>query len=92
MKRKRHTPEQVIRKLRLADAELATGTPLPDVLKKLEVSEPTYLRWRKEYGKTNPERMRQLKDLAKENERLKRIVADQQLDIEVLKEVMKGKF
>lgn len=92
MKRKRHTPEQVIRKLRLADAELSAGTSIEDILKKLEISQATYSRWRSEYGKTNPERMRQLKDLAKENERLKRIVADQQLDIEVLREVVKGKF
>ena len=92
MKRIRHTPEQIVRKLRLADAELSGGMALEDVLKRLEISEATYLRWRREYGKTNPERMRELKDLAKENERLKRIVADQQLDIDVLREVVKGKF
>jgi len=92
MKRKRHTPEQIVRKLRVADAELATGSEVPDVLKKLDISEATYLRWRKEYGKTNPERIKQLKDFAKENERLKRILADQLLDIEILKETLKGKF
>ena len=92
MKRKRHTPEQIVRKLRVADAELSSGTAFEDVVKRLEVSEATYSRWRREYGKTNPERMRELKDLAKENERLKRIVADQHLDIEVLREVVKGKF
>lgn len=92
MKRKRHTPEQIVRKLRLAEAELSTGTELEVVLKKLEVSEATFGRWRREYGKMNPERMKTLKDLEKENARLKRIVADQQLDNEILREVIKGKL
>ncbi len=92
MKRKRHTSEQIIRKLRLAEAEQASGTPLAEILKKLEVSEATFHRWRNEYGSASPEKVKQLKDLEKENARLRKIVADQQLDIAILREVNKGKF
>jgi hypothetical protein len=92
MKRKRHTPEQIVRKLRMAEAELGTGTELAVVLKKLEVSEATFARWRREYGTMSPERMKTLKELEKENARLKRIVAEQQLDNEVLREAVRGKL
>ncbi len=92
MKRKRHTPEQIVRKLRMAEAELATGTELAVVLKKLEISEATFARWRREYGSMSPDRMKTLKELEKENTRLKRIVAEQQLDNEVLREVIRGKL
>lgn len=91
MKQIRYTPEQIVRKLRSAEAALAAGTGLPDVLKEVGVSEATYYRWRKEYASASPDKLKQLKDLQKENERLKRIVADQQLDNEILKEALKGK-
>ena len=92
MKRKRHTPEQVIRKLREADVGLSKGSSVAQVCKQLGVSEQTYHRWRKEYSGLAPERMKRLKELEKENARLKKLVAEQALDNEMLKELAKGNF
>jgi transposase-like protein len=92
MKKKKHTPEQIINKLREADVELAKGTTVEQVCKKLEVSEQTYYRWRNQFGGMKADDMKRLKELERENQRLKKIVADQALDISILKEVAKGKF
>jgi transposase-like protein len=90
MKRSRHTPEQVIRKLREADKMLGEGKGVAEVAKQLEVSENTYHRWRKQYGGMKSDDVKRLKELERENGRLKRIVADQALNIDALKEVAKG--
>lgn len=92
MKKKKHAPEQIINKLREADVELAKGTTIEQVCKKLEVSEQTYYRWRSQFGGMKADDMKRLKELERENQRLKKIVADQAIDISVLKEVAKGKF
>jgi len=90
--RKRHTAEQIIAKLREAELALGTGQPLVDVVRKLEISEQTYYRWRKEYGGLRVEQAKRLKELQRENARLKRLVADQALDNAILKEVASGNF
>ncbi len=90
--KKRHTPEQIVRKLRQADAELAEGAPIPEVAKRLGISEATFHRWRNQYGGMKADAMKRLKELEKENARLKRIVADQAVDISILKEVSRGNF
>jgi putative transposase len=92
MKRSRHTPEQVIRKLREADKMLGEGKGVAEVAKQLEVSENTYHRWRKQYGGMKSDDVKRLKELERENGRLKRIVADQALNIDALKEVAKGNW
>ena len=92
MKRKRHSPEQIIAKLRAADAELASETPIEQICKKLEVSEATFHRWRTQYGGMKADEMKRLKGLEKENARLKKIVAEQAVDISILKEVSRGNF
>ncbi len=89
---KRPTGEQIIAKLREAEVELAKGQALVDVVRKLEIAEQTYYRWRKEYGGLRVEQAKRLKELEKENARLKRLVADQALDNAILKEVASGNF
>jgi len=90
--KKRHTPEQIVRKLREADAELAAGASIPEVARKLGISEATFHRWRNHYGGMKADAMKRLKDLEQENTRLKKIVADQAVDISILKEVSRGNF
>jgi transposase-like protein len=90
MARRRHTPEQIIRKLREADRLLAEGADVADVARHLEVSEQTYHRWRNQFGSMKADDARRLKDLERENARLKRIVADKELEIDALPEVAKG--
>ena len=90
MKRRRHTPEQVIRKLREADRMLGEGKTIPEVAKALEVSENTYHRWRNQFSGMKADDAKRLRELERENARLKRIVADQALDIDGLKEIAKG--
>jgi len=92
MKRRRHTPEQIVRKLREADRLLGEGQELPEVVKCLEVSEATFHRWRAQYGGMKADDVKRLKELEGENARLKRIVADQALDIQGLKELSAGNF
>jgi transposase len=92
MSRGRHTPEQVVRTLREADRLLGEGLELPEVIKQLEVSEQTYFRWRNQFGGMKAEDVKRLKELEAENARLKRIVADQALDIQGLKELSRGNF
>ena len=90
MKRIRHSPEQIIRKLREADAELAKGTPVPEICKGLAVSEQTYYRWRNQFGGIKADEMKRLKELEKENARLKALVAELALDKAILKEAARG--
>lgn len=92
MRRKRHSPEQVVRKLREAEADLASGTALDQVCRKLGVSEATYHRWKKQYGGAGAEEVKRLKELEKENARLKAIVADLELDKRILKEALEGNY
>jgi len=92
MKGKRHTPEQIIAKLREADAMLGTGVTMGQVCQKLAVSEPTFHRWRNQYGGMKGDDAKQLKALQEENRRLKKLVADQALDKQILEEALKGKW
>ena len=92
MKRIRHSPEQIIAKLRQADDDLAAGLSVEQISKKLGIALQTYFRWRNQYGGIKADEMKRLKELEKENARLKKIVADQALDISMLKEVAKGNF
>lgn len=91
-RRKRHSPEQIVRKLRDADAMLNAGKDLSCVLQALEVSEGTYSRWRSQYGGMKAEEAVRLKKLEDENKRLKQLVADQALDIQMLKVVAEGNW
>jgi putative transposase len=92
MSRRRHTPEQVVRKLREADRLLGEGIELPEVIKQLEVSEQTYYRWRNQFGGMKADDVKRLKELEAENARLKRIVADQLLENQALREVNRGNW
>ncbi len=92
MRTRRHSAEQIVRKLRTAEVELARGATVKDVCKKLEITEQTYYRWRKEYGGLQVDQARRLKELERENARLKRLLADAELDKAILKEVAEGKF
>ena len=92
MPRKRHTPEQIIRKLREAEVELAKGLTTVDVVRKLGITEQTYYRWRKEYGGLRLDQAKRLKELDKENSRLKKLLAEQFLDNAILKEAASGNF
>ncbi len=92
MGRKRHTAEEIIGKLRTAEIELAKGLGTVEVVRELGITEQTYYRWRKEYGGLRLDQAKRLKELEKENTRLKKLVADQALDNAILKEVSSGKF
>ena len=92
MKRRRHTPEQVIRKLREADRMLAEGRTIGEVCRQLEVSEATYHRWQRQFGGMKADDAKRLRELERENVRLKRIVADQALEAQALREVAKGNW
>jgi len=91
-RRRRHTPEQIIRKLREADRLLGEGQQPPEVAKQLEVSEQTLHRWRAQYGGLKADDARRLRELEKENQRLKRIVAEQLLENQALKEIARGNW
>ena len=92
MKRKRHRPEEIIQKLREAATLLAGGQSVEAVCKKLEVSVPTYHGWKEEYGEAKEETVKRLKALEKENAQLKRLVANQALDLSILKEMAEVKW
>ena len=92
MKKTKHSPEQIIRKLREAEAKLAGGATVPEICKQIGISEASYYRWKSEYGGMAVDQMRRLKELEKENARLKRIVAEQALDNQMLKELARGNF
>ena len=92
MARRRHSPDQILTKLRDADVMLADGRPLAEIAKRLEVSEQTYHRWRNQYGGMKGPEMKRLKELEKENLMLKRVIADQALDNRILKDFAEGNF
>jgi putative transposase len=91
-RRKRHSAEQVIRKLRDADAMLDAGKSVGEVVQALEVSEATLHRWRNQYGGMKSEEAKRLKELEEENKKLKRLLADAELDKLILKEALKGNY
>jgi transposase-like protein len=92
VKRRRHTPEQVIRKLREAERMLGEGKTIPEAAKELGISEQTYHRWRNQYGGMKANDAKRLKELERENSSLKAIVADQALEVRALKEISRGNW
>ena len=92
VKGRRHTPEQVVRKLREADRLLAEGSDVDAVCRQLEISVQTYQRWRSQYRAMRPEDVVRLKQLEKENARLKRLLAEKELDVDMLREVARGNW
>jgi putative transposase len=90
MKKKRHSTEQIMAKLREAEVALAKGETVGQICRRLEVTEQTYYRWRKEYGGLKVEQAKRLRELEKENLRLRRVVADQALDLSILREASRG--
>jgi len=92
MKRRRHTPEQIIRKLAEGDKLLAEGKTIEEVARHLEITDSTFHRWRNQFGGMKADDARELRDLRRENTRLKKIVADQALDIDMLKELNRGNY
>jgi len=92
MKRKKHRPEQIIKKLRDADAMLAADKTIGQVCQALEVSEQTFHRWRNQYGGMKSEEAKRLKELEGENKRLKKLLAEAELDKAILKEALEGNY
>jgi len=92
MARRRHTPEQVVRKLREADRLLSEGKDVAEVARYLQVSEATYQRWRSQFGGMKADDVKRLKELEVENRRLKEIVADKELEVLALKEIARGNW
>lgn len=92
MKRRRHAQEQIVCKLREADRLLAEGIEVPEVAKALEVPEPTYHRWRAQFGGMKADDVKRLKELERENAQLKRLVADKELENFGLREISKGNW
>ena len=90
MPRKRYKAEEIIGKLREAEVALAEGATVPAVIRRIGVSEPTYYRWRREYGGLRLDQARRLKELERENARLKKLVAEQALETDILREVARG--
>ena len=90
MARKRHTAEEIIGKLRAVEVEMGKGQSTPQACRKIGVTEQTYYRWRKEYGGLRLDQAKRLKELERENARLKRVVAEQALDMAILKEAASG--
>jgi putative transposase len=91
-KRRRHTPEQIIRKLAEGNKQLSSGQELDEVCRHLEIAESTWHRWIAQYGGMKANDAKRLKELEGENSRLKKLVANQALDIDMLREVAKGEF
>jgi putative transposase len=89
---KGYSPEQIVRKLREAEGKLASGSTIGEVAREFGISETTFHRWRNRYGGMSSREAKRLKELEKENARLKKLVADQALDIDILKEVNRGNF
>jgi transposase-like protein len=92
MKRKFHKPEQIVKKLREADAAISSGSTVEQACRQLGISDATYYNWRKQYGQMKLDQVKQLKALQKENARLKKLVADQALDNAILKEALSGNY
>ena len=84
--KKRYSGPQIVAKLRQADRLIGQGKTVPEVCREIEVSQQTYYRWRQKYGGMSPDMIKQLRELQKENARLRRVIADQALDITILKE------
>ena len=85
---KKYRPEQIVQKLRQADVELGKGLSVKEVCRTIEVSQQTYYRWRQRYGGMSPEMIKELRALQKQNQRLRKIIADQRIDMEILKEAI----
>ena len=85
---KRFTPDQIVAKLRQADVELGKGKTVKEVCRLIEITDQTYYRWRQKYGGMSPELIKELKTLQKENQRLRKIIADQRIDMEILNEAI----
>ena len=92
MKRRRHTPEQIVRKLREVERLLGEGQTIAEAAKRVEISEQTYHRWRNQYGGMKADDAKRLRELERENARLKRVVADKELEIDALKEIARGNW
>ena len=92
MGRKRHSAEEIVNKLRHAEVELGKGIPIASVCKTLGVTETTYYRWRREYGALKSDQAKRMKELERENARLKKLVADLSLDKAILKEAASGNW
>jgi putative transposase len=92
MKGKKHSPEQIIKKLREADAMMATGKTIGQVVQSLEISEQTFHRWRNQYGGMKAEEAKRLKELEEENRRLKKLLAEAEVDKAILKEALEGNY
>ncbi len=89
---KGYSPEQIVNKLREAEGKIASGSTVGEISREWGVSETTFHRWKARYGGMNSSEARRLKELEKENARLKRLPAEQALDIDILKEVNRGNF
>ncbi len=92
MPRKKHTPEQIIAKLRQAEVAMSTGSTVIEAVRQIEVTEQTFYRWRNEYGGLSIDQAKRLKQIEAENSRLKRAIADLTLDNQILKEAAEGNF
>jgi len=92
MKRKYRKPEQIVKLLREAQVKLTEGQSVSDICRQFGISDATYYNWRKQYGNMKLNEVKQLKELQKENNRLKKLVADQALDIDILKETLRGNY
>jgi transposase-like protein len=92
MGKKRHTPEEIISKLRQVDVLVAQGTPVADAIRAIGVTEVTYYRWRQEYGGLKSSQVKRMKELETENQRLRKAIADLTLDKLILQEAARGNF
>jgi transposase-like protein len=92
VKRRRHTPEQIVRKLREVERLLGEGQTIAEAAKQVEISEQTFHRWRNQYGGMKADDAKRLRELERENARLKRLVADQMLENDALREVARGNW
>jgi transposase-like protein len=92
VKKRKHTTEQVIRKLREAEAASAAGKTVAEICQALEVSEATFHRWQRQYGGMHADEVKRMRGLEEENRRLKKLVADLSLDKQILEEALKGKY
>jgi len=92
MKKNRHSSEQIVKMLREAEAKIAEGRTVEEVCREMGVSDATYYKWRKSYGQMKVDQVKRLKDLEKENGRLKKLVADLSLDKAILQEALSGKY
>ena len=92
MRKKRHTPEEIISKLRQVDVLVGQGTPVADAVRSIEVTEVTYYRWRQEYGGLKSDQVKRMKELETENQRLRKAIADLTLDKLILQEAARGNY